>query len=128
MIAESQLPRHRRGERARFCDPFALRPAAPWENFAGYSCDDSCKRESFTSLEATGKETLAQSPGRNSRGAKIIARGSFERREARQGADEPDKTSRNASTLSQTRPTEPTPIFGVQAKSGRSTNGHFASE
>jgi hypothetical protein len=36
-------------------------------------------------VEATGKETPAQSPGRNSRGVKIIARGSFERREARQG-------------------------------------------
>jgi hypothetical protein len=85
MIAESQLPRHRRGETARFCDPFALRSAAPWENFTSYSCDAFGKRESFASLEATGKETPAQSPGRSSRSAKIIVRGSFQRRKARHG-------------------------------------------
>ena len=50
--------------------------------FTSYSCDDSCKEESFASLEATGKETPAQSPGRSSRSAEIIARGFFERREA----------------------------------------------
>jgi hypothetical protein len=43
-----------------------------------------------------GQRTPAQKPNSTSRSAKIIARAPFERREARQRPDEPDKCQRNA--------------------------------
>jgi len=103
--------------------------AAPWENFTSYSCDDSCKRESFTSLWKPPAKKHRHRVRAEIRAVSrlllvVLSRGE----KLGRGADEPDKRREMRAHSHRPAQPRPTPIFGVQAKSGRSTNGHFASE
>jgi hypothetical protein len=116
-------------EERGFAILFALRSAAPWENFTSYSCDDFCKRESFASLwKPPAKKHRHRVRAEIRAVPKLLLVVLLRGEKLGRGADEPDKLREmraHSHRPAQLPRIQAHPMSGGKAKSGRSTNGHF---